>query len=88
MVTIITTFQNEEIVKKYKVSKDIFTENYRILVDVPTYGKKNSPIVGADGKSDRLFRTRELAVEYVLGQVDKHMAFGIVDKYTMEYIAE
>jgi len=82
---IITTFQNEEIVKKYKVGKDIFAENYRILVDTPRYGKKNSPIVGADGKSDRLFRTRELAVEYVLGQVDKHMTFGIVDKYTMEY---
>ena len=85
MTTIITTFQNEEIVKKYKVGKDIFTDNYRILVDVPTYGKKNSPVVGADGKSDRLFRTRELAVEYVLGQVDKHMYAGIVDKYTMEY---
>lgn len=85
MTTIITTFQNEEIVKKYKVGKDIFTDNYRILVDTPLYEKKNSPIVGADGKSDRLFRTRELAVEFVLGQVDKYMVVGIVDKYTMEY---
>lgn len=85
MVTIITTFQNEEIVRKYKVSKDIFTENYRILIDTPRYGKKNSPVVDADGKSDRLFRTRELAVEFVLRQVDKHMTVGIVDKYTMEY---
>lgn len=82
---IITAFKNEEIVKKYKIGKDIFSENYRILVDTPRYEKKNSPVVGADGKSDRLFRTRELAAEFVFNLIDRHMAFDLVDKYTVEY---
>ena len=85
MTTIITTYRNEEIAKVYKVCKDIFTENYRILVDTPLYEKKKCAVVDRDGKSDRLFRTRELGVEFVLNLIDRHMALGTVDKYTMEY---
>lgn len=84
-MTIITAFQNGEIVKKYKIAQDIFTENYRILIDTPRYGKKNSAVVGADGKSDRLFRTQELACEFVLNLIDRHMALGVVDKYMVEH---
>lgn len=83
-MTIVTAFQNGEIVKKYKIRQDIFSENYIILVDTPRYEKKNSPVVSTDGKSDRLFRTHELAAEFVFTLIDRHMAFGVVDKYTVE----
>lgn len=82
---IITTFKNEEIVKRYKIGKSIFEEGFRILIDTPRYGKKNASCVEKDGETERIFRTRELAVEFVLNQVDKHMYIGAVDNYTMNY---
>jgi hypothetical protein len=82
---IITAFKNEEIFKVYKIGKSCFSDDYRILVDTPRYEKKNESVVDRDGKSDKLFATRELAAEFVFNQIDKHMSIGYVDKYTVDY---
>lgn len=81
----ITTFKENKIFKCYKIEQSCFSDDYRILVDIPRYEKKNESIVEIDGKTERLFPTRELAVEYILNQIDKYMNAGIVDNYTMDY---
>lgn len=82
---IITAFKNEEIYKVYKIGKSCFSDDYRILVDTPRYEKKNASVVDRDGKTDRLFATRELAAEFVFNQIDKHFSIGAIDNYTVEY---
>lgn len=81
----ITTYKNNEIVKCYKIAESIFEEGFRILVDVPFYNKKNEAAVAEDGKTERLFHTRELAAEFVFNNIDKSMKIGVVDNYTVEY---
>lgn len=84
----ITMFKNNEIVKQYKIGESIFEDGFRILVNVPKYGKKNESVLEADGKTEKLFNTRELAAEYVFNQVDKYMKTKLVDNYTVEYKKE
>lgn len=82
----ITTFKKDEIFKVFKIGKSCFSDDYRILVDTPRYEKKNESVVDKDGKSDRLFATRELAAEFVFGYIDKGMNAGMIDKYTVDYM--
>ena len=83
---IITAFKNDEIVKRYKIVKSIFEAGFRILIDIPIYGKKNAVVIETDGKTERLFKTMELASEYVFNQIDKYQRINAVDKYTVVYM--
>lgn len=82
----VVLMKNGEEVKCYRIREAFMVDGFRVLVDDYIYGKKDSVIVGDDGKSDRVFATEEAAVKKVIDYANKAMSIKRIDSFIVREV--